>query len=105
MADLLFWLLVATGFTAALTLVFAMRWLGRTFGLLPGVVHIRLAGGNVRLRQGKCPFISCAVDDKQHVALVDELIVLDAHLVDKPGYIGGDRHDVGLHPRVARPGR
>jgi PLD-like domain len=40
------WLLLATGFTGALTLVFAARWLGRVFGLLPtAAAHFSPDGG------------------------------------------------------------
>ena len=78
------------------------RQLGAPRGLLRGVLHIRLAGGDSRVGHGEGPRVAFPIDDEQHVAFVDELVVLDPEIVDKAGYVRRDRFTTSACTRASR---
>src|SRR5262249_45847189 len=54
---------------------------------------------------GKCESIAFLIDDEEHVALVHELVIFNADLVDVAGNVRRHRNNVGADPGVSSPRR
>ena len=78
---------------------------GVAIRIVPGELQCRLALGDVRLRFVDRKDKALPIDDAQYVALRDLLVVDDVDCGDQPGNIRGDFDNIGLHPRIPRPGR
>ena len=79
---------------ATVTLGFALR-LGQGF--------LTVGDGRLRLAQGQ--FETVLIDAEQHLAAFHQLVVAHLHLLDQPGHVRRDLHDVGTDVPVPGPGR
>ncbi|MNN55882.1 hypothetical protein D3C81_1707840 [compost metagenome] len=73
------------------------------FALSLGQGFFTIGDRRFRLTQGQ--FETVRIDAEQHLATLDHLVVAHIHLLDQPGDIRRDLHDVGTDVPVARPGR
>src|SRR3989344_1553036 len=79
----------------------ALVTLGFTLGLGQGFLAV--CDRRFRLAQGQ--FETVLVDAEQHLAALYQLVVAHLHLLDQPGYVWRDLHDVGPDVPVTGPGR
>lgn len=73
----------------------ASRW-ARGQGFFP------VGDGGFALAQGQ--FETVLIDAEQHLTALDRLVVAHVHLLDQPGNVRGDLHNVGTDVTVAGPG-
>ncbi|MCY1360987.1 hypothetical protein D9M69_476370 [compost metagenome] len=79
----------------------ALVALGLALGLGQGFFTV----GDCRFRLAQGQLEAVRIDAEQHLAALDQLVVAHLHLLDQPGDIRRDLHDVGANVPVAGPGR
>jgi hypothetical protein len=67
-----------------------------------GQGFLAVGHGGLGLAQGQLETV--LVDAEQHLAALDQLVVAHVDLLDQPGHVRGDLHNVGADVAVTGPG-